>query len=181
MVKKISILVLTLAVGFFLVGCGKSTNNNTNTTVNTNEQTNTVINQNTNNSADSVPDELIGTWKSECLTPDPDSPWSEQHQFTFDAEGWATHIRWDWDQSGCSGNMNTITNEYLAAFPDVGQINLVDMGEGVSIYDIYSVSENTLLLGHGFRNQQAYSTTTGETPLARITSLNEYIQYQKVL
>ncbi|MFH0853558.1 MAG: hypothetical protein V1853_04075 [bacterium] len=181
MYKKAMYFALILTVGVFLTGAGCEKNNNQNANQSANTKTNSTLNQNTSASASqsAVPEELIGTWKSVCLTPDPDSPWSEMHQFEIDSEAWATHTRWDWNQPGCTGTMNTITSEYLIEFPGTDQINLVDMGEGENIYDIYSLTAEGLYFGHGFRNNLPYSTTYGESATTRISTLNQYIQYQK--
>lgn len=162
--KKVAMITVSLGLLLFLTGCFGSNeqagNQNTNKAANTNQAS---------EATSKVPSELVGTWQSECLTPDPDSPWSEKHQFEIDGEGWATHTRWDWDVVGCTGNMNTQTNEYMIEFPSAGKIDLIDMGEGQTMNDVYQLTGGTLLFGHGFRNTFSYST-----------SYNEYIRYQKV-
>lgn len=162
--KKIAILIPLLGSLVILTGClGKKEptgNQNNGAPANANQ---------TSKAASKVPSELIGTWKSACLTPDQNSPWSEQHQFVIDGEGWATHIRWDWDVVGCTGTMNTQTDEYLIEFPSAGKISLIDMGKGNTINDAYQLTGDTLLFGHGFRNNLSYTAT-----------YNEYIRYQKV-
>lgn len=121
---------------------------------------------------------LVGTWVSECLVPDPDSPWSEKHQFTFNKDGTATHIRWSSDGHDCSPE-TTLTDNYQYSLPAAGQIDLKDTEKGATIYDIYKISGNTLVFGHGFRNTLPYPASNGESAAGRIDSLNEYIVYKK--
>lgn len=129
-------------------------------------------------SAGTLDQQLVGTWESACLVPDPDSPWAEKHQFVFNADGTAVHTRWSNDKT-CQPASMTLTNEYRYTIPQSGQINLLDIAEGQTIYDIYQVSGSTLYLGHGFRSGLPYSGD-GSSPSARIGSLNTYIKYQKV-
>lgn len=183
--KKKFILVAILVAGFlFFSGCSLFGNTNEGTNTNTGDNKNSAVQQNVNAPADSVadvPEAIVGTWKSECLTPEPDDPWSEMHQFEIDEEGWATYTRWNWYEPNCGGSMETMVTEYLISFPTTGQIDLVNMNEGVTVYDIYQITGNALLFGHGFRNHFPYSPTYGETADARISTLNEYIRYQKVI
>lgn len=123
--------------------------------------------------------QLVGTWESACLVPDPDSPWAEKHQFVFNADGTAVHTRWS-NESGCTPATMTLTDVYRYQTPAAGQINLIDTEKGATIYDIYQVSGNILYLGHGFRNDLPYSGSDGGSPAGRISTLNTYIKYQKV-
>jgi len=122
---------------------------------------------------------LIGTWESDCLVPDSNSPWSEKHHFEFKADGTATHTRWSSDGNDCSASM-TLTDTYKYTIPKAGQINLQDMEKGATIYDIYSISGNTLKFGHGFRSNLPYPAGNGESASSRIESLNDYIIYNKI-
>ncbi len=129
---------------------------------------------------------LVGTWTSECLVPDQDSPWSEKHQFVINADGSAVHTRWSSDDHGCgpSGYPGTLTNNYkmtvakTATSGALGQINLLDTGENATYYDVYQVNGNTLKFGHGFRNDFPYDAN-GTSEGARIATLNDYIVYSK--
>jgi hypothetical protein len=112
---------------------------------------------------------LIGTWESDCLVPDFDSPWSEKHQFIINSDGSAQHTRWSSGGHACSPE-TTMVDKYSVSTPSTGQIdfNLIE-GTGPVSDDIYQVSGNTLLFGHGFRNNFPYAAG----------SLNQYIVYKK--
>lgn len=125
---------------------------------------------------------VIGKWDTGCLVPDPNSPWAERHTFVFESNGTATHTRSTGDS--CLAELKQDHKEvYNVTIPASGQINLVptkDYPDEPSIYDIYNVSGNTLLLGHGFCNcTNAGSTNGGATESGRINRLNEFLKYQK--
>lgn len=122
--------------------------------------------------------QLVGTWQSACLVPDPNSPWAEKHQFVFNSDGTAVHTRWSNDKT-CQPATMTLTDVYRYQIPAAGQINLIDTEKGMTIYDIYQVSGGTLYFGHGFRSGLPYSGD-GSSPSARIGTLNTYIKYQKI-
>lgn len=127
---------------------------------------------------------LMGTWVSGCLVPDPNSPWSEKHQFIFQSNGTAVHTRWSNDTMAhnCSpsGTVGTLVNNYKFTIPASGQINLADQEAGQTYYDIYQISGTTLLFGHGFRGDNStYASRTGASESDRIDSLNNYIAYTK--
>lgn len=140
---------------------------------------------------------LVGTWESDCLVPDLGSKWAEQHFFTFNANGTAIHIRKSWLTTDCTTLQPelTITDTFKITIPSTGKINLtwtaLDNAQLASIgmsaadyigktqYDIYKVSGNTLMLGEGFRNDQAYAGPDGMSEAGRFTTLNEYIVYKK--
>ncbi|MCX6763016.1 MAG: hypothetical protein NT093_04545 [Candidatus Moranbacteria bacterium] len=113
---------------------------------------------------------LVGTWESDCLVPDAGSPWSEKHQFIFNADGTAQHTRWSSSGHDCSPQ-TTMVDKYAVSTPSSGQIdfNLIE-GTGSIPQDIYQVTGNTLLFGHGFRNTLPYGAGT----------LNRYIVYKKI-
>lgn len=111
---------------------------------------------------------LVGTWESDCLVPDAGSPWSEKHQFIINADGTARHTRWSSDGHACAPE-TTMVDKYKINTPSSGKIELTTL-EGVGpSEDIYQVSGNTLLFGHGFRNDLPYAKNT----------LNQYIVYKK--
>ena len=125
--------------------------------------------------------QIIGIWESECLVPDQKSPWAEKHQFAIKSDGTAVHIRWSNDNSthNCSNPTMTLTDNYTFKIPASDQIDLYNSKEGETIHDIYKISGNILLFGHGFRNNLVYPKNYGETPSMRIESLNNYIVYKK--
>lgn len=111
---------------------------------------------------------LVGTWESNCLVPDLDSPWSEKHQFIINADGAAKHTRWSSGGHACSPE-TTMVDKYTVSTPSTGQIHFT-LIEGVGPgEDIYQVTGDTLLFGHGFRNNFPYTENT----------LNKYIVYKK--
>jgi len=121
---------------------------------------------------------LVGTWVSDCLVPDQNSPWSEKHQFVIKSDGTATHTRWSSGGHDCSPDTTMATN-YTITIPSAGKINLTDTSGAGTLYDIYQVSGNTLEFGHGFRNNEPYPSANGTSEAARITTLNNYIIYKK--
>ena len=132
-----------------------------------------------NNSKKSIGSELVGTWQTACLVPDPNSPWAEKHEFKIVGNE-ATHTRWS-DDSGnnnCSTPDTTIVNHYTYTIPAPGQINLTDTDQQETMYDIYKVSDNTLEFGHGFRNS-TQMVASGVNPATRINQLNTYLVYKK--
>ena len=124
---------------------------------------------------------LIGEWESECLTPDPNSPWAEKHYFKINSDGTATHIRWSSDQAfNCTSVSMTLTTEYTIKTPATGKIDFIDKESGATSYDIYQISGNTLLFGHGFRGDNLpYGTKFGGSESERIDTLNQFIVYTK--
>lgn len=118
---------------------------------------------------------LIGTWASECLTPDPKSPWSEKHTFVFYKNNTARHERVSFDAPGCQGGINmTLVDDYHYIIE--GKVSTGDGGGPIlfkgakgMMPDHYFVQGNTLVFGHGFRNKLSYSTP-----------LNTYIVYKKL-
>lgn len=113
---------------------------------------------------------LVGKWESDCLVPDAGSPWSEKHQFFFNADGTAQHTRWSSSGHDCSPQ-TTMVDKYTVSTPSSDQINF-NLIEGIGPVsgDIYQVSGDTLLFGHGFRNTLPYEDGT----------LNRYIVYKKI-
>ena len=140
----------------------------------------------TSQSSDEILDEfdenLVGTWVSDCLVPDPDSPWSEKHQFVIRSDGSAVHTRWSSSGHECVPD-ETIINNYTLTIPSPGQIDIKDNDLNQTIYDIYEISGNTLLFGHGFRGDsdamQVKDNNFGLNPETRFTTLNEFIVYKK--
>lgn len=128
---------------------------------------------------------LIGSWLSECLTPDPESPWSEKHAFIIREDVTATHTRVSWDEPYCNGNMDQTATVFQYELPEevdiastaVAPINLTS--DAGTILDIYQVSGNNLRFGHGFRDGLSYAGAEGGGVGSRITSLNNYIVYGK--
>jgi len=125
---------------------------------------------------------LVGTWVSDCLVPDPDSPWSEKHQFVIKSDGSAIHTRWSSSGHECVAE-ETVINNYILTIPSSGQIDIKDTDLNQTIYDIYKISGNTLLFGHGFRGDsiamQVKDNNFGLNPETRFTTLNEFIVYKK--
>lgn len=137
---------------------------------------------------------LVGTWESDCLVPDPDSKWAEKHKYVIKSDGTATHTRQDWEMNDCTSVQpaGLITDQIKLSIPSVGKINQTIVSEENSrpnpnapasatiMYDIYQVSGNTLEFGWGFRGDNlAYDGKTGSTEGDRFTTLNSFIKYQK--
>jgi len=126
---------------------------------------------------------LVGTWVSDCLVPDPESPWSEKHQFVIKDDGTAVHTRWSNDKMdhNCIPNweMGTIVNNFQFTIPQTGQINLSENGQ--TMYDIYQISGKDLMFGHGFQAHYpaGYDATQGQSEGHRFHDLNTYIVYHK--
>lgn len=122
--------------------------------------------------------ELLGYWESACLVPDPQSDWAERHSFEIDSQ-YAIHTIEEWYAPNCNGSGTTTIIEYSYEIPTKREINLTNTISGTVIYDIYEVSDGTLLLGHGFRNNLPYPDSVGLSEEDRISTLNDYIIYQK--
>jgi hypothetical protein len=124
---------------------------------------------------------LLGLWQSACLIPDEKSDYAEQHYFEFYGNRLATHRREIFYKKSCLGSDDTIINNYSYTIPTDGQINLTDLDTGLVLYDIYAANSTTLKFGHGFRNTLPYPTATGSSESNRVTDLNTYIVYAKVV
>lgn len=122
---------------------------------------------------------LIGAWQSACLVPDENSDYAEQHDFVFYPNRTATHTRETFYKKTCTGSDLTLVDNYTYTIPTAGQINLTDLATGQILYDIYQVQTSSLMFGHGFRNLLPYPTTTGTSAADRISTLNQYIVYNK--
>ena len=122
--------------------------------------------------------ELVGTWKTDCLVPDPKSPWAERHTFVINADNTATHTREAFYAPACGGSGDTATNRYSYNVVGNCQIDFMDLDAGVPFYDVYSLNGNRLLFGHGFRIDAVFGGS-GATPEDRIHILNNYIAYKK--
>lgn len=139
---------------------------------------------------------LVGSWQSECLVPDPESKWAEQHSFVIKKDGTATHTRKDWGMNDCTTlePTGTIVDTFKLTIPSVNKINLnyvssdnsrmtgaqASQFSGQIIYDIYQVSGNTLEFGHGFRGDDlAYGDRSGGSEGDRFDTLNTFIVYTK--
>lgn len=125
--------------------------------------------------------ELVGTWQTACLVPDTGSKWAEKHQFVIDGAK-ATHTRWsdDTGANNCDKPNTTLVNKYTYTVPASGQINLNDLDNGVTVFDIYKVEGSTLEFGHGFRvNYSGANKINGDTEANRIDTLNTYLIYKK--
>ncbi|MFA6553051.1 MAG: hypothetical protein WCT27_01340 [Patescibacteria group bacterium] len=149
---------------------------------NTNNQaTNTSMASNDNNNTNRVSNASIaGTWTSDCLVPDQNSPWSEKHRFVISADGTAVHTRWSGSDHNCTVG-DTLVNNYSYTMPQPGQINLTDRDLGSTLYDIYQISNSTLKFGHGFQSPYpaGYDATQGNSSTNRFHDLNNYIVYKK--
>lgn len=142
---------------------------------------------------------LVGTWESECLVPDPESKWAQKDQIIIKSDGTATHTGWNWFMNNCTTLQpeNTVMTGYNLSIPSSGKINFTytaynnpqmsaDLQKTAKIeigaisYDIYKVSGNTLEFGQGFRGDNLpYGTKFGGSDTERIDSLNSYIVYKK--
>ena len=126
---------------------------------------------------------LVGTWVSDCLVPDPESPWSEKHQFVIKDDGSTVHTRWSNDSQShdCTPNWEygTATTNYELTIPQTGQVNILYGGQ--YIYDIYQISGKDLAFGHGFQAHYpaGYDATQGQSESNRFHDLNTYIVYHK--
>lgn len=126
---------------------------------------------------------LVGTWTSDCLVPDINSPWSEKHQMVIKDDGSAVHTRWSNDSIShdCTPNwqLGTATTDYQLSTPQIGQINILYSGQ--NIYDIYKISGTDLEFGHGFQAHYSagYDATQGSSESNRFHDLNNYIVYHK--
>ena len=139
---------------------------------------------------------LVGTWESECLVPDPDSKWAEQHSFVINKDGTATHTRKDWGMNDCTTlePTGTIVDTFKLSIPSVNKINLnyvssensrmtgaqASQFAGQIIYDIYQVRSSILEFGHGFRGDDlTYGGKSGGSEGDRFDTLNTFIVYTK--
>lgn len=129
--------------------------------------------------ADNANTSLIGTWKTDCLIPKPSDQWAELHTFVFENDNTATHNRKAFFKAGCGGapDMDD-TNRYSYGFETGGKIDFMELDQGVPLYDIYAVEENTLRFGHGFRNDAVFAGS-GSIPEDRIKILNNFILYKR--
>lgn len=173
MTKKV-IIAVCICLVFVLSGCANTASN---TAVSNANQSSTAT-ANLNSSEQTAPDaNLVGQWQTDCLVPDLNSPWAEQHFFSIRADGTATHIRKNWDAAVCTDEGFPVTTEYAYSIPSSGKINLTS-DEGGLMLDMYELSDanSTLKFGHGFRNNYAYGSSDSA---GRPSSLNEYIIYKK--
>lgn len=122
--------------------------------------------------------DLIGSWDTGCLVPDPESAWAEQHQFEIRSDGTATHQRLSGDSCAVLSKDN-VTHDYILVPLGNGQIDIYDSTGTAAFYDIYEVTNTTLYFGHGFRDNYPSNITHGSTPEERINSLNTFIAYKK--
>ena len=123
---------------------------------------------------------FVGTWKTNCLVPDANSPWAEKHQFTFESSGAAKHIRWSGDS--CANIKEDAFNQtYKVEIPEAGKINFLADGSGSeTMYDIYTISATKLNFGHGFRvTYPPGMANFGRTSATRFDSLNTFLEYKK--
>jgi len=146
------------------------------------ESSKSETSQSSEKTSDKFDENLVGTWVSDCLVPDPDSPWSEKHQFVIKSDGSAIHTRWSSSGHECVPG-EIMINNYTLTTPSLGQIDIKDTDLNQIIYDIYEISGNTLLFGHGFRGDsaamQVKDNNFGLNPETRFTTLNEFIVYKK--
>jgi len=136
----------------------------------------TINSSTTKSSSGKIDQNLVGTWDTGCLVPDPNSPWAEEHKFVISANGKAVHTRSSGES--CAGLRSDGDQNYTITIPTKDQINL-SSSEG-TIYDIYSVAGNDLYFGHGFCScSNAGSINGGATEAGRFTRLNQFLKYQK--
>lgn len=146
-----------------------------------NQETGTTTTTETTKSSGKIDQNLVGEWDTGCLVPDPNSPWAEQHHFSIKSDGTAIHTR----KSGetCAGLNLDNTDAAKMTVPAAGEINIAftsGVAAGTTIYDIYQVSGNTLLFGHGFCNcTDAGSASGGATAGDRFNRLNTFLSYKK--
>lgn len=125
---------------------------------------------------------LVGEWDTGCLVPDPNSPWAERHIFTINSNGTANHKRYSGENCGVIKQDNS--DDITFTIPASGQINLTftsGVATGSTTYDIYKVSGDTLLFGHGFCNCAKDSLTGdfGLTEATRFSAINNFLVYKK--
>ncbi|MFA6099065.1 MAG: hypothetical protein WCV50_06045 [Patescibacteria group bacterium] len=151
----------------------------TDTTANVNSTSRINASSAGNTTTASVDAALVGTWESDCLVPDENSPWSEKHQFVINADGTAVHTRWSSGDHDCAPG-DTLVNSYTIK-TEQNQIDLNDLENDAIIYDIYKIEGTTLRFGHGFRGDHlAYPQNDGTTSTLRIENLNDFIVYHKM-
>lgn len=122
---------------------------------------------------------LTGAWDTGCLVPDPKSPWAEKHTFNFNSNS-GNHERFSGES--CGSLVSDIKDNFNYQIPKPGQINISytsGIGEGMTIYDIYKVSGDSLRLGHGFCNCVSSSTKVGVSEGERLDILNDFLVYKK--
>ncbi len=146
------------------------------------ESSKSETSQSSDGTLDEFDENLVGTWVSDCLIPDPDSPWSEKHQFVIKSDGSAVHTRWSSSGHECVPD-ETMINNYKLTITSPGQVEIKDTDLNQTIYDIYEIDGSTLLFGHGFRGDsdamQVKDNNFGLNPETRFTTLNEFIVYKK--
>lgn len=125
---------------------------------------------------------LVGNWDTGCLVPDPNSPWAERHTFTINSNGTANHKRYAGDNCGVIKEDHS--DNITFTIPASGQINLTytsGIAAGSTSYDIYKVTGDTLLFGHGFCNcsKDLASGKFGLTEATRFSELNNFLVYKK--
>jgi hypothetical protein len=123
---------------------------------------------------------FIGTWATDCLVPDANSPWAEKHSFIFESSGTAKHIRWSGDSCGTLKE-DEFNQSYKIEIPEVGKINFLADGSGSeTMYDIYEFNGTKLYFGHGFRTTYPPGMVNfGRSENTRFDSLNTFIEYKK--
>ena len=175
-----SVLVIVFGGYFGLAWVLRKANNSLNISVpNPTDSSQVTTKQKTGN----FDKNLVGTWVSDCLVPDPESPWSEKHQIVIKDDGSAVHTRWSNDSRShdCSPNweFGTTVSNYQFTIPQTGQVNMLYSGQ--MIYDIYQISGTNLEFGHGFQAHYpaGYDATQGQSESNRFHDLNTYIVYHK--
>ncbi|MFH0952570.1 MAG: hypothetical protein V1838_05355, partial [Patescibacteria group bacterium] len=101
-------------------------------------------------------------------------------QFVINADGTAVYTRWSAYDHSCSPTDTAIRN-YQYTLPSAGQIDLTDIDQGETIYDMYQVTGATLEFGHGFQAHYpaGFDATQGSSATNRFSVLNDYIVYTK--
>ena len=123
---------------------------------------------------------LVGSWDTGCLVPDPSSPWAERHTMTIIANGTGVHKR----SSGAA--CGTLTEDNVDNFhftiPGQEKIDLSytsGVASGNTVYDIYQITGKSLKFGHGFCNCTSESGKFGLSENDRFTKLNDFLVYKK--
>ncbi|MFA5135655.1 MAG: hypothetical protein WC505_07785 [Patescibacteria group bacterium] len=172
MIKKVMVALPVIAAVALLSACTATDNSNTEVTAANSESTSAMSNTNA-----AVASELVGSWQTDCLIPDMNSPWAEQHFFTFDTGGAAQHKRVSYYEPACTGSGDTMVDNYTYSLPGANQIDLIDIEKDNTINDLYQLTGSELRFGHGYRND---TTSENKDASGRITTLNNFIVYGKV-
>ena len=157
------LILVSFLTALVLTACGGSPTNNPATS---------------DSGSSSSNNKLVGTWKTDCKVPDPNSKWAELHTFVFSGDNTAVYTRQSYYQPSCVGEGMKIIIKYNYIIEGEGKIMFKNLDDSVTFYDMYALNGDTLEFGHGFRNDTVFGGT-GATPETRIKFLNKYLLYKK--